>query len=179
MYGSGKLAEHPEDAQKFMQEASKDMDQVQARFLAAKDLLQQHASVDPEKIAAQGYCFGGAVVLNMARLGVDLDAVVSYHGSLGSPIKAAPGEVQPRIHVYTGGADPMVPAEQVSGLVGEMQNAEADLTLVSFPGVLHSFTNPSADRIAEEFDMPIAYDKEAASRSWEGTMRLYQEVFAE
>lgn len=177
MYGSGKLAEHPEDAQSFMKEATKDMDQVKARFMAAKELLQQHDSVDSNRIAAQGYCFGGAVVLNMARLGVDLDAVVSYHGALGSPIKAEAGKVQPRIHVYTGGEDKMVPSDQVAGLVEEMQDAEADLTLVSFPGVLHSFTNPGADSIAEEFDMPVGYDDEAAKRSWEGTMRLYDEVF--
>lgn len=177
MYGSGKLAEHPEDAQQFMKEATKDVDQVKARFMAAKELLQQHDSVDSNKIAAQGYCFGGAVVLNMARLGVDLGAVVSYHGALGSPIKAEAGTVKPRIHVYTGGADQMVPSDQVSGLVKEMQDAEADLTLVSFPGVMHSFTNPGADKVAEEFDMPIAYNKDAATRSWKGTMRLYEEVF--
>jgi len=177
MYGSGKLAEHPEDAQAFMKEATRDMDQVKARFMAAKELLQKHDSVDSGRIAAQGYCFGGAVVLNMARLGVDLDAVVSYHGALGSPIKAEVGVVEPRIHVYTGGADQMVPTDQVADLVKEMQDAEADLTLVSFPGVLHSFTNPGADRIAEQFSLPIAYNEDAANRSWQGTMRLYQEVF--
>lgn len=177
MYGSGKLAEHPEDAQQFMKEATKDMDQVKARFMAAKELLQQHDSVDSSRIAAQGYCFGGAVVLNMARMGVDLDAVVSYHGALGSPVKAQPGQVQPRIHVYTGGADKMVPSDQVAGLVKEMQDARADLTVVTFPGVLHSFTNPGADRVAEEFNMPLGYDQDAATRSWEGTMRLYEEVF--
>lgn len=177
MYGSGKLAEHPDNAQQFMKEATGDMDQVKARFMAAKELLEQHHSVDSSRIAAQGYCFGGAIVLNMARLGVDLDAVVSYHGALGSPIKAEAGKVQPRIHVYTGGADRMVPTDQVSNLVKEMQDAEADLTLVSFPGVLHSFTNPGADRIAEQFNMPIAYNEDAAKRSWEGTMELYREVF--
>jgi dienelactone hydrolase len=178
MYGSGKLAKHPEDAKSFMQEATKDMDQVKARFMAAKNLLQQHDSVDASRTAAQGYCFGGAVVLNMARLGVDLDAVVSYHGALGSPITAEAGKVQPRIHVYTGGADKMVPSEQVAGLVREMQDAEVDLTLVNFPGVLHSFTNPGADQIAEEFGMPVGYDQNAASRSWEGTLELYREVFS-
>lgn len=146
---------------------------------SAKELLAKHDSVDGSRIAAQGYCFGGAVVLNMARLGVDLDAVVSYHGALGSPIKAEAGKVQPRIHVYTGGADKMVPSDQVSGLVKEMQDAGADLTLVSFPGVMHSFTNPGADKVAEEFNMPIAYDEQAAKRSWEGTLRLYEDVFGD
>ena len=79
MYGEGKLAEHPDTAQEFMKQATRDMEQVKARFIKAKELLQNHESVDADKIAAQGYCFGGAVVLNMARMGVDLDGVVSYH----------------------------------------------------------------------------------------------------
>lgn len=178
MYGSGKLADHPDTAQKFMQEATKDIEQVKARFLKAKEILQNHQSVDGSRIAAQGYCFGGAVVLNMARLGVDLDGVVSYHGALGSPVSAEPGAVKARVQVYTGGADKMVPAEQVAGLVQEMQNAQVDLTLVSFPGVLHSFTNPGADKFAEEFGMPVGYDEDAARRSWDGTMQFYDEIFA-
>ncbi|SFN15589.1 dienelactone hydrolase family protein [Marinobacter pelagius] len=179
MYGSGKVTDHPDTAQKFMQEATKDMDQMKARFLKAKELLQNHESVDGDRIAAQGYCFGGAVVLNMARLGVDLDGVVSYHGALGSPIKAQAGEVKAQVQVYTGGADQMVPSDQVAGLVKEMQDAEVDLTLVSFPGVRHSFTNPGADKVAEEFNMPIGYDEEAATRSWQGTMEFYQRIFAQ
>ncbi|MCG8521147.1 MAG: dienelactone hydrolase family protein [Pseudomonadales bacterium] len=179
MYGSGKQADHPDTAQKFMQEATSNMEQVKARFLKAKALLQNHDSVDPDRIAAQGYCFGGAVVLNMARMGVDLDGVVSYHGALGSPLQAEAGTVKARVQVYTGGADDMVPSEQVAGLVREMQNAEVDLTLVSFPGVKHSFTNPNADKVAAEFDMPIAYDEAAARRSWQGTMRFYEEIFGE
>ena len=179
MYGSGKLAEHPDTAKQFMQEATRDMEQIKTRFLKAKTLLADHDTVDGERIAAQGYCFGGAVVLNMARLGVDLDGVVSYHGALGSPLEAKPGQVSARIQVYTGGADKMVPADQVAGLVQEMQNAGVDLTLVTFPGVLHSFTNPGADQIAEEFGMPVGYDEAAAERSWEGTLRFYQEIFGQ
>lgn len=179
MYGAGKLADHPDTAQKFMQEATRDIEQVKARFLKAKSLLAEHESVDSTRIAAQGYCFGGAVVLNMARLGVDLDGVVSFHGPLGSPLKAEPGTVKARVQVYTGGADKMVPSEQVAGLVQEMQDAEVDLTLVSFPGVQHSFTNPGADRFAENFGMPVGYDEAAATRSWQGTMRFYEEIFAQ
>ncbi len=179
MYGSGKLAEHPDTAKQFMQEATRDMEQIKARFMKAKTLLAEHDTVDGDRIAAQGYCFGGAVVLNMARLGVDLDGVVSYHGALGSPLKAEPGQVSARIQVYTGGADQMVPSDQVAGLVQEMQDAGVDLTLVTFPGVLHSFTNPGADRFAEEFGMPVGYDEAAATRSWEGTLRFYREIFGE
>jgi len=179
MYGSGKQADHPDTAQKFMQEATRDMDQVKARFMKAMDILKNHESVDGSRIAAQGYCFGGAVVLNMARMGVDLDGVVSFHGALGSPLQAEHGSVKARVQVYTGGADKLVPSDQVASLVKEMQDAEVDLTLVSFPGVLHSFTNPGADKIAEEFGMPVGYDEAAAARSWDGAMRFYKAIFAE
>jgi dienelactone hydrolase len=162
-----------------MQEATRDMDQVKARFMKAMGILQNHATVDASRIAAQGYCFGGAVVLNMARMGVDLDGVVSYHGALASPITAQAGTVKARVQVYTGGADKMVPSEQVAGLVKEMQDAEVDLTLVSFPGVLHSFTNPGADKHAEKFGMPMGYDRDAANRSWDGTMRFYEAIFTQ
>lgn len=177
MYGTGKLADHPRDAQEFMQEATANIDSVVDRFTTAMDILKQHDTVDGNKIAAQGYCFGGAVVLNMARIGMDLAGVVSYHGSLGSPIELTPGEISARIQVYTGGADSMVPADQVAGFVESMMNAEADFSVTSFPGVKHSFTNPGADRFAAEFDMPVGYDQDAAERSWEGTMRFYQEIF--
>lgn len=179
MYGSGKQANHPDSAQAFMQEATRDMEQVKARFMKARELLQNHDSVDPGRIAAQGYCFGGAVVLNMARMGVELNGVVSYHGPLGSPLQAEAGKVKPRVQVYTGGDDAMVPSEQVAGLVREMQNAGVDLTLVSFPEAKHSFTNPGADAVAEKFGMPIAYNEDAARRSWQGTLRFYEEIFGE
>lgn len=179
MYGSGKVADHPDNAQKFMKEATSDMEQVKARFLTAMELLQEHETVDSSRIAAQGYCFGGAVVLNMARMGVDLDGVVSFHGALGSPVKAEAGKVKARVQVYTGGADPFVPVDQVADLVTEMQSAEVDLNLVSFPGVVHSFTNPGADEVAAQFDMPLAFNEDAASRSWEGTLGFYQRIFAE
>ncbi|MGM0569281.1 MAG: dienelactone hydrolase family protein, partial [Pseudomonadota bacterium] len=113
MYGEGKVTDHPDEAQAFMKEATGDLQALQARFTAALDELRQHDTVDGSRIAAQGYCFGGAVVLNMARLGMDLDGVVSYHGALGSPIEPEPGDIKARIQVYTGGADQMVPADQV------------------------------------------------------------------
>ncbi|HEY7885503.1 MAG TPA: dienelactone hydrolase family protein, partial [Cellvibrionaceae bacterium] len=80
MYGTGKLAEHPDDAKTFMQATMGDKKALEARFRKAMSILQDHETVDESRIAAQGYCFGGAVVLNMARLGLDLDGVVSLHG---------------------------------------------------------------------------------------------------
>ena len=177
MYGDGKHADHPEKAKEFMEQASSNMDLMEARFITARQQLQEHDTVNPDQIAAQGYCFGGAVVLNMARLGMDLDGVVSFHGSLGSPIEAESGEVEAAVRAYTGGADQMVPAEQVSGFVQEMHGANVDYALRSFPGVQHSFMNPKADEYAEEFDMPLGYDEHAAETAWRGTLRFYDELF--
>ncbi|SFR81454.1 Dienelactone hydrolase [Marinobacter daqiaonensis] len=177
MYGSGKVTDHPKEAQQFMEEATGDIDALQARFSAAMEQLKKHETVDDDHIAAQGYCFGGAVVLNMARLGMDLDGVVSYHGSLGSPIEPETGDITARIQVYTGGADQMVSAAQVGTFTTNMQEAGADFSVTSFPGVQHSFMNPGADAIAEEYGMPVGYDAEAAKRAWDGTMRFYQQIF--
>lgn len=177
MYGSGKLADHPDDARRFMQAATENSAAIRERFEAAMQLLQDHATVDADRIAAQGYCFGGAVVLNMARMGLDLAGVVSIHGPLASPLHAEPGQVKARVQVYTGGADQMVPADQVAALVQEMQSAGVDLTLTSFPGVKHSFSNPDADAVATRFGMPIGYDRQAAERTWRGTLAFYHDLF--
>jgi len=178
MYGKGKLAEHPEDAQAFMQATLGDQRAMEARFAAGLSILQEHATTDRERIAAQGYCFGGAVVLNMARLGLDLDGVVSFHGSLGSDITAEPGSVQAKVLAFTGGADAFVPAEQVAGFVEEMQTAQAELRLVSYPGVQHSFTVPGADETGAEFDLPLSYDRRADRHSWRTTAAFYREIFS-
>ena len=179
MYGTGKLAEHPDDAKKFMQATMGDKQALEARFREAMSILQDHETVDESRIAAQGYCFGGAVVLNMARLGLDLDGVVSLHGSLVSDIKPEPGTIKARVLAYTGGADPFVPVEQVTGFVSEMINADADLSLTVFPGVKHSFTSEAADETGEKFGLPMAYDQEADERSWQGTMAFYENIFAQ
>lgn len=179
MYGTGKLAEHPDDAKKFMQATMGDKQALEARFRKAMSILQDHETVDESRIAAQGYCFGGAVVLNMARLGLDLDGVVSLHGSLGSDIQPEQGAVKARILAYTGGADPFVPVEQVTGFVSEMTKAGADLSLTVFPGVKHSFTSEAADETGEKFGLPMAYDEEADKRSWQGTMAFYKNIFSQ
>src|SRR6185312_3867378 len=102
MYGAGKVTTHPQDAQAFATEATKDPAVVVARFNAALDLLKRDPRVDAARLAAIGYCFGGGVVLNMARAGADL-AVVSFHGSLGTQTPAQPGKVKARVLVLAGG----------------------------------------------------------------------------
>src|SRR5207302_1056844 len=99
MYGNGKQAAHPDDAGKFASEAMSNMEVMKSRFNAAMDVLKKDEHVDPTQIAAIGYCFGGGVVLNMAREGADMKAVVSFHGSLATQHPAGKGNVKAKILV--------------------------------------------------------------------------------
>jgi len=174
MYGKGKLATHPEDAQAFAAEASKDPQVVKARFLAALDLLKQDPHVDPERVAAIGYCFGGGIVLAMARQGVDLDAVVSFHGSIATQQPAAPGAVKARLLVLNGEDDGLVSADQIAAFKKEMTVANARFEFVNLPHARHSFTNPDADKVGVP---ALAYNADADKASWDRMLKLFAEVF--
>lgn len=175
MYGTGKIADHPKDATAFMNAAFAEPEKMTARFNAAKEILLAQKTVDKKRLYAVGYCFGGAVVLNQARLGNDLYGVASFHGSLGTDKPAQAGKVTAKILVATGGADPMVPADQVGAFVTEMSNAGVKLQLLSFPNAKHSFTNPGSTKVGKKYDMPLAYDKEADKESWEALEEFLDE----
>src|SRR5512133_2786278 len=177
MFGDGKTAQHPEDAGKFAQEVMKNKTVGEARFNAALDFIKQQPTVDPGRIAAIGYCFGGGVVLHMARQGIDLKGVVSFHGSLATDSPAKNGAVKARVLVFNGEADKMVPAEQVAAFKDEMTKAGASYRYVGYPGVKHSFTNPDADMLAKKFNLPLAYNKKADKNSWAETLKFFKEIF--
>lgn len=179
MYGDGKYAEHPGDAQKFMMEVLSNMDVGVARFEAAKKLLEEHATTDSEQTAAIGYCFGGAVVLHMARIGADLDAVASFHGTLSTQSPAQKGAVKARLLVEHGAADPFIPAAQVEAFKKEMADAEADMTFHAYEGAKHAFTNPEATSYGEKFGLPLEYDEEADKKSWSELGIFLAEVFGD
>lgn len=179
MYGDGKKAEHPDDAGKFAGAIGKDPELMKARFMAGLEFLNRQPEVDNGRTAAIGYCFGGGVVLEMARQGVDLDAVASFHGSLGGKTTAEKGVVRARVLVLNGAADPFVTAEQIAAFRAEMDAAGVNYTLVNYPGAQHSFTNPEADGFGERFDLPLAYDAEADAASWQAMLDLFGEVFNE
>jgi dienelactone hydrolase len=178
MYG-GKVATHPSDAQKFAAEIRGNFDLAKAPFQAGMDFLKAQPVVDPARIAAIGYCFGGGIVLNMAREGVDLKGVVSFHGGLAPVQPAQPGAVKARILVLHGEADATSTPEQVAAFKKEMDAVGADYRFISYPGAKHAFTNPDADRLAQEFNMPIGYDAGADKKSWQEMRTFLKEIFAE
>ena len=177
MYGNGKMAHHPDDAQKFSSEVSKNEALAKARFEAALALLKQQKTVDADNIGAIGYCFGGSVVLNMARIGEPLKVVESFHGGLKTNHPAEPGVVKARIASFTGEADPFIPAEQVAAFREEMEKAGVTPLVVTYPGAMHSFTSPEADKLGKKFKLPMAYDPEADKDSWSRGMAFMTEAF--
>lgn len=179
MYGDGKTADHPKDAAAFMQEATKDPDDAAARFRAAEKILKKEKITDTSRLAAIGYCFGGAVVLNMARGGEELRGVASFHGALGAWEPAQPGAVKAKVLAMTGGDDSMVPPESVANFEREMLVAGADARVITYPGAKHSFTNPAADGLAKRFNMPIGYNAEADQASWAELQTFLREVFTQ
>jgi len=177
MYGEGKEAMHPDDAGKFSSELMKNFDVAKIRFIAAMDSLKRQATVDPIRLAAIGYCFGGGVVLNMARQGVDLKGVASFHGSLNAVKPAQVGNVKAKILVLHGGDDKFIPTEQIEAFKQEMKAAGANFQFVSYPGAAHSFTNPEADALGKKFNMAIAYNADADRKSWDELKKFLSTIF--
>lgn len=178
MYGDGKQAMHPEDAGKFAAAVMKQFNETgKSRFNAAESFLKKQPTVDPKKIGAIGYCFGGGVVLNMARQGTDLKAVASFHGSLAAVQPAKAGKVTAKLRVYNGADDKFTSQEAIDAFLQEMKAAKADMQFINYPGAVHSFTNPEADALAKKFGMPIAYNAGADERSWNDMADFFKGVF--
>jgi dienelactone hydrolase len=177
MYGDGKQAMHPADAGNFSSEVMRHFDEAgKPRFLAAEEFLKKQPSVDPARIAAIGYCFGGGVVLNMARQGADLKAVASFHGSLAALKPAQPGMVKAKIRVYNGADDKFTLPEAISAFKKEMTDAKVDFVFINYPGAIHAFTNPEATELGKKFNLPLAYNEKADKESWADMKKFFAEV---
>jgi dienelactone hydrolase len=181
MYGEGKVAESRDEAGALMTALLEDLPNCRARFAAALELLKAHNTVDENRIGAIGYCMGGGIVLHMARYGMDLGLVASFHGSLPLVV-AAPGEgekINGRVVAYNGEADVFVPAEAIAAFKAEMVKAGADYQFINLPGALHGFSNPEATAKGEKFNMPLKYDELADQCSWAHLRLLMQSAFAQ
>ena len=179
MYGNGHQAHHPDEAGKFSGEVRKNLALAKLRFSAAQRLLKNHPTVDGGRVAAIGYCFGGSIVLEMARLGKNLKGVVSFHGSLNTEQPAKAGGTKARMLVLTGEADPFIPAAQVEAFKKEMDAAKANYRVVTYPGAKHSFTSKAADQHGQKFSIPLAYNAEADRKSWAEMQNFFKEIFAQ
>lgn len=170
MYGKGVVGDRAR-VMACIKELVEDRDKLSRRALAGVDVLASHPCVDG-KIAAVGYCFGGRTVLELARGGADLAAVISVHGSLETAKPARPGEVKAKILVCHGALDPHVPTEQVADFIEEMNAAGTDYQLIVYGGAMHGFTHDIGPQGAG-----VAYHATSERRSFQAIKTFLAETF--
>ncbi|MBN2081426.1 dienelactone hydrolase family protein [bacterium] len=174
IYGQGV---RPQTAEEAAQQAGlyrADRPLMRARAQAGLDALKAQPRVDPARTAAIGYCFGGGVVLELARSGADTRAVISFHGNLDTPDPADAHRIKAAVLACHGAADPHVPPEQVAAFAAEMNAAGVDWQLIMYGGAVHSFTDWNA---GSDPAQGVAYDGAADRRSWADMLQLFGEVF--
>jgi dienelactone hydrolase len=177
MYGDGKQADNAADAQKFAMAIYQNIKTGEDRFLAAYNFLKNHETTDPKKMAAIGYCFGGGIVLQMARTGTDLKAVVCFHGGLQPITPAEKDKVKAFILVCNGADDPLTTKEQIDNFKVEMDSSGVRYKFINYAGAKHAFTNPAADSLGKKFNLPLAYNEKADKESWEEMKNLFKQTF--
>lgn len=168
MYGDGKTANHPKGAKALAMGAKKDMSIAEDRFNAALTVLKGHKSVNSEQVSAIGYCFGGGIVLDMLRRGLEIDLAGIFHGGLKTNNPAKIGSLNgTKVMVFNGADDRSIKIDHIQDFVAEMTSAKANLTLVNYPNTVHAFTNPEATKLGKKFNFSnLAYNQEADKDSW-------------
>ena len=177
MYGDGKTADNPKDAGALSGSVMNNPDVMKARFDAGRKYLVSQPTVDAKRVGALGFCFGGGVVLNMARMGEDLAGVASFHGSLGTKTPAKEGAVKSKVLVMNGAADPFVKPEAIDAFKKEMTAAKVDYKFIDYPGAVHAFTNPEATAKGKQFNLPLAYDETADQASKAEMLKFFSALF--
>jgi len=176
MYGEGKVATTVEEAQKLSGEFYKNPQLGKSRLEAAERKVKTYMQADPRRVAAIGYCFGGAMVLNGAKLGMDFKGTVSFHGGL-TGVHASKGVVKGRILICHGADDKFVSADDVKAFKENLDSAGDRYIFKVYPNATHAFTNPDATALGKKFNIPIAYNEAADKASWEDMRRFLRDVF--
>ena len=175
MYGNGRMGNDPGAAQALAMPYYQHPEMAKKIFDAAVNELKKNASVDQTKMAGIGYCFGGGMLLNFARMGEPLNGVVSFHGSLlGTP--ANKDLTKAEILVCHGEKDDFVNAE-VAPFKKQMDSIGAKYVFKTYPNATHAFTNPDATEVGKKFKMPIEYNAAADSASWNDMKEFFGRIF--
>lgn len=149
MYGGGKIPAGPPEAAPLANGLRADAPARRRRIAAALDALRRESDKrkigDLKRQAAVGFCFGGGNVLELARAGADLQAVICLHGDLLTPLPAQPGDIKAAICVMHGAKDPVAPKHDRDVFEAEMEAAGVKWQMLIFGGLLHSFCEVESD----------------------------------
>ena len=175
MYGDGKIAANPTEAQELATPFYKDPQLSKTRLEAALAKLKEYKQTDNQNIFAIGSCFGGSVVLNSAKLGTDIKGVVSFHGGLAG-VPANKDLLKAKILVCHGGIDKFVSDNDINTFKHQLDSIGADYKFIVYPNATHAFTNPDATKIGKQFNMPIEYNEKADMDSWNDMTMFFNKV---
>jgi dienelactone hydrolase len=173
MYGDGVTTTDPKKAGEWSSEV-KGGPLIRERSSLALDILRKHERVDPERVAAIGYCFGGTTVLELAYGGADIAGAVPFHGGLTIPKEE--DAIRTKLLVLHGAADFFIKPETIDEFQKALREREADWQMIYYGGAVHAFTNPDADKAGID---GVAYDAAADRRSWAHMRTFFDEIFAE
>lgn len=175
MYGDNKIGNNPQEANVLATPFYGDPQLAMSRFTAGYNKLKEYAQVDTSNVAAIGYCFGGSIVLNVAKLGAPLNGVVSFHGGLAGVPPS--DKLKAKVLVCHGEDDQFVSPAEVAQFKKSMDSVKADYIFKAYPGATHAFSNPQATEWGKKFNIPIAYNAAADSASWKEMKDFFAKIF--
>ncbi len=173
MYGDAKTGNSNDEKLELMTPLIEDRERLSGIVNAAYVTIKNKSMVDKQRIAAMGYCFGGLVVLDLARSGADVKGVISLHGNLTPPAVKQCVKINASVLALHGYADPMVPPSAIDSFAEEMTGAGVDWQLHAYGNVLHAFTNPEA----QDHDFGTVYNEIADKRAWQTSLNFFDEIF--
>lgn len=176
MYGNGQVGHDPEAAGKLAMPFYNNPGMAKKHVEAAMEILKKNPNADTQKMAIMGYCFGGAVSLGVARMGLDVKGAVSFHGNL-NVVPANKDLLKAEVLVCHGNADPFVPQAEADQFKKQMDSIGAKYVFKGYDSATHAFTNPDATALGEKFKIPIKYNPAADSASWSDMKDFFKRIF--
>jgi dienelactone hydrolase len=174
IYGKENRPANPQEAGAIAGKFKSDRELYRQRLKLGLQQLKNLPGVDPDKIAAIGYCFGGTGVLELARSGADIAGVVSFHGGLDSPTPEDGKNIKAKVLICHGADDPFVPAKDIEAMKSELNKVDVDWQMIYYSGAVHSFTQPMA---GNDKSRGAAYNEKADKRSWKAMQDFFAELF--
>jgi len=176
MYGDGKQGLTPPEATTLATPFYKDPQLSKSRIEAAIAKIKTYPETNPGKIAAIGYCFGGSMVLNAAKMGMDFKGVVSFHGGLAG-VPAVDGITKAKILVCHGAADKFISPEELKNFRDNLDAEKVSYSFITYPDATHAFTNKESTANGIKFSIPVAYNAAADKKSWEDMKKFFKTIF--